>query len=136
MKKYVIVDIDDTISIVSRKRKKYFETNQQIDWDSFYKESFNDKPILDIIDLVYSLYLWNFTIVFCTARSERVRKITEYWINKYFEPEVLKSGMLLMRPDDDERKDYIVKIAMLKKANIKFENKAFEIDDSLTVCDY
>ena len=44
--------------------------------------------------------------------------------------------MLLMRQDNDERKDYIVKIDMLKKANIKFENIAFAIDDSLTVCDY
>ena len=55
MKRIVVVDIDGTISQVGE-RLKYLKQEPK-DWDSFYNDCFEDEPIEEMIDLVYSLYL-------------------------------------------------------------------------------
>lgn len=127
MQKTVIVDIDGTISKVGD-RIKYFQ-NEPVDWDAFYSDSFDDEPIVNMVHLVYNLYLQRYRIVFCTARSERCRQKTLDWFNKHFEPEIAKHCTLLMRPDDDERHDTIVKPQLLHDANINLSDIAFVLED-------
>ena len=127
MKNIVIVDIDGTISKVGD-RLKYLQHDKP-DWDSFYDACFDDEPILPIIDLVYSLYLNQFQLVFCTGRRDSVRDQTINWFNKYFEPEIAKYSKLLMRKSHDFRHDTEVKPELLKNANINLEDIAFVLED-------
>lgn len=123
MKKYVIVDIDGTISKVGS-RLVYLKQNP-VDWDAFYNDSFNDEPIKEIIQLVKDLSD-RYLIIFCTGRSERIRDITTNWIDKYF-----GSGFcyvkILMRKNGDKRRDTEVKPELIK--DIKKERIAYIIED-------
>ena len=78
MKRIVVVDIDGTISQVGE-RLKYLKQEPK-DWDSFYNDCFEDEPIEEMIDLVYSLYLQGYQLVFCTGRREscRGKTLTNY----------------------------------------------------------
>ena len=127
MKRTVIVDIDGTISKVGE-RLKYLQTEPK-DWDSFYNDCFDDEPILNIVDLVYDLYLQRYNIVFCTGRRESCRQNTIDWFNKYFEPEIAKYSTLLMRPNKDHRHDTIVKVELIQKHGIELDSIAFVLED-------
>ncbi len=127
MKRVVIVDIDGTISKVGE-RLKYLNQEPK-DWDSFYNDSFEDEPIIEIVDLVYDLYLQRYQLVFCTGRRESCREKTINWFNKYFEPEVAKFSKLLMRPNKDHRHDTEIKPELLKNAGIELDSIAFVLED-------
>lgn len=127
MNRTVIVDIDGTISKVGE-RIKYLQSEPK-DWDSFYNDSFEDEPILKMVDLVYDLYLQRYKIVFCTGRRESCREKTLNWFNKYFEPEIAKFSTLLMRPNKDHRHDTEIKPELLKNAGIELDSIAFVLED-------
>lgn len=127
MKRIVIVDIDGTISKVGE-RLKYLNQEPK-DWDSFYNDCFEDEPIIEIVDLVYDLYLQRYQLVFCTGRRESCREKTINWFNKYFEPEIAKHSKLLMRPNKDHRHDSEIKPELLKKAGVELDSIAFVLED-------
>lgn len=127
MKRTVIVDIDGTISKVGERLKYLLQTPK--DWDSFYNDCFDDEPIIEMVDLVYDLYLQRYKIVFCTGRRESCRERTIKWFNKHFEPEIAKHSILLMRPNCDHRHDTIVKVELVKNAGIDFNDIAFVLED-------
>ena len=127
MKKIVIVDIDGTISKVGE-RLKYL-TQEPKDWDSFYNDCFEDEPIIEMVDLVYDLYLQRYQLVFCTGRRESCREKTINWFNKHFEPEIAKYSKLLMRPNKDHRHDSEIKPELLKNAGIELDSIAFVLED-------
>lgn len=127
MKRTVIVDIDGTISKVGERLK---HLNQEPkDWDSFYNDCFEDKPIIEMVDLVYDLYLQRYQLVFCTGRRESCREKTINWFNKYFEPEIAKHSKLLMRPNKDHRHDSEIKPELLENAGIELDSIAFVLED-------
>ena len=128
-KNILIVDIDGTIAEVSKERLKYLH-QEKPDWEKFYNECFNDKPIKEIIKLVENLVESGYQIIFCTGRRESVREITHEWIlsNIYFhraEP----AYVLLMRKNGDNRHDVEVKPELLKEAGVNFDNIAFVLED-------
>ena len=127
MRKTVIVDIDGTISRIGD-RLKYLQQEPK-DWDSFYNDCFDDEPIIEMVDLVYDLYLQRYQLVFCTGRRESCREKTINWFNKYFEPEISKFSKLLMRKNNDHRHDIEVKPELLKEAGIKLDSIAFVLED-------
>ena len=127
MKRIVIVDIDGTISKVGE-RLKYLNQEPK-DWDSFYNDCFEDEPIIEMVDLVYDLYLQRYQLVFCTGRRESCREKTINWFNKYFEPEIAKHSKLLMRPNNDHRHDSEIKPELLKNAGIELDSIAFILED-------
>lgn len=127
MDRIVIVDIDGTISKVGD-RLKYIQQTPE-DWDSFYANCFEDEPIMEIIDLVYSLYLQGYKLVFCTGRRESCRDMTIKWLDKYFEPEVSKYSTLLMRHNNDYRHDSEIKPELLKEAGISLSSISFILED-------
>ena len=127
MKKIVIVDIDGTISKVGERLR---HLNQEPkDWDSFYNDCFEDEPIIEMVDLVYGLYLQRYQLVFCTGRRESCREKTINWFNKYFEPEIAKFSKLLMRQNKDHRHDSEIKPELLKNAGIELDSIAFVLED-------
>lgn len=127
MKRIVIVDIDGTISKVGE-RLKYLNQEPK-DWDSFYNDCFEDEPIIEMVNLVYDLYLQRYQLVFCTGRRESCREKTINWFNKYFEPEIAKHSKLLMRPNKDHRHDSEIKPELLKNAGIELDSIAFVLED-------
>ena len=126
--KYIVVDIDGTIAEPGD-RLKYLKQEPK-DWDSFYADCFDDKPIEPIIELVEKFLVNDeeYKIVFCTGRRESVKKITWEWLGD----NILYSDIdvdLLMRPDKDHRHDTVMKPMLLDEAGITPENTLFILED-------
>lgn len=100
--RYIVVDIDGTLSVVGD-RLKYI-TQEPKDWDKFYNDCFDDEPIPDIIKLVQDLSDRH-NIIYCTGRRESVRTITDTWLAKH----QLPLGPIIMRGNDDTRHDTVTK---------------------------
>lgn len=130
-KPIAVVDIDGTIAEVGA-RGRYFEQNP-IDWDAFYQDSFDDKPIRNVCEFV-RLMRKEYDIFFCTARRESVRDKTQMWLRKHlgFEP---SDYTLIMRSNDDVRPDYVQKIENFTAETTEEERArvGFVIDDSTTM---
>lgn len=129
-KRTVIVDIDGTISIPGG-RLKYLQQEPK-DWDSFYADCFDDKPIPEMVDLVTRLY-YNYRVVFCTGRRERCREKTVNWLKN--NSSVLDLCPLLMRKDGDLRPDAIIKPELIAEAGIDLNDIAFVIEDRKSMVD-
>ena len=124
MKKYAIIDIDGTCSNAEA-RKYLIDGSQKKDWDRFYDLCGEDKPYIDILQLVNLLHKNGFYIAYLTGRVERVRTQTVSWLFNQGFPE----GSLQMRPDGDTRQDCIVKAEMADKCGLTPENTFLVLDD-------
>lgn len=125
MKKYIVIDIDGTLSEVCEERLKYLEKK---DWDTFYKLCYKDKPIGPIVDLVQTLIdSKQYRIVFCTGRKDAVREETLQWLHKHLRG--LEDFQLFMRRDRDWRHDKVVKPEILEKYRITPDVVAFILED-------
>lgn len=113
MTKYVVVDIDGTISKVGD-RLKYLQQEKK-DWDSFYEHCDEDEAHNDIIKLVEMLSSEH-DIIFCTGRREGVRDKTLKWLDEHFH--LLSEFYLLMRKDNDFRPDVDVKPELLQSIGL------------------
>lgn len=124
-KKIVICDIDGTIANNDHRQHllKKFK-----DWDNFFKKMYLDKPINLVIDLIKKERLDKKEIIFLTGRPEKYRKLTDAWLEKYFDP----NYKLIMRKDGDVRNKSITKEEMLK-SNIDLKDiyKVYENDPEL-----
>jgi hypothetical protein len=122
----IIVDIDGTVSKVGDRINCI--TNGNKDWDSFYARCVEDEPIQTIIDLVYNLFICGHDIIFCTGRSESVRKETLAWIYENF-PKKFMVTDLLMRPNGDYRHDTETKIESCSNSGIMLQEIEFVLED-------
>lgn len=122
MKKFVIVDIDGTLSVPNPERMKY----AHVDWEAFYADSFDDDPIKEMVDLVKHLNR-KYEVVYCTARSERARVKTLNWFDKH--ELTYENRNILMRPNFDERSSVEIKLDLLKWRGIKVNQIALMFDD-------
>ena len=129
-KNIVICDIDGTISKPGE-RLKYLQQEPK-DWDSFYADCFDDKPIPEMVFLIRCLYSSSlYSIVFCTGRREQCREKTRSWLKKNLHLNNLDLVYLpiLMRKDGDLRPDTIVKPELIREAGIDFNDIAFVLED-------
>lgn len=110
-KKIVIVDIDGTICQMGEDRLKVLH-EKPIDYEKFYSCSFDDNPILEIVELVEKLSQM-YRIIFCTSRQERVRNATTKWIERHFSYASVEHPEILMRSNGDYRHDTVVKPELL-----------------------
>jgi predicted kinase len=120
LQKAIICDLDGTLAIIGN-RSPYDATNCHL----------IDKPNSYVIETVKLYYNANYKIIFCSGRSEKDRQATMQFINNHL-PTI--EYILLMRPNNDMRKDDIVKEEIYNN-NIK--NKYWihlAIDDRLSVC--
>lgn len=131
MVKTIVVDIDGTIANIEHRLK--FVENKPKDWAKFYSEEqmLLDKPIENNIAIVADLGI-SFHIVFCTGRPERLREITENFLNFYLEKEYHSENFdfkLLMRKDGDKRADDIIKPELLENAGLRPDNVLVILED-------
>jgi acid phosphatase class B len=124
----IVVDIDGTIAKVSEERFAFLQQERK-DWDKFYEMCFQDEPIQEIIDLVKMYYNYGYYVVFCTSRRESIREITNEWLKLHFSQDLLTKSKLLMRPDKDHSKDYVLKPRLLKQHNIPLEDIKIILED-------
>ena len=126
-----VIDIDGTIAKVGERGKLLHCT--PVDWERFYNDSFDDEPIIDVCNMVIHLSR-RCEIFFCTSRSERVRQKTQLWLLKTLGM-TPKDYTLIMRPDKDERPDYVQKIDTFCTETTEEERKRVEciIEDSIAV---
>lgn len=124
MIKYVVVDIDGTISKVGD-RLKYLQQEVK-DWDSFYEHCDEDEAHNDIIKLVEMLS-FDYNVVFCTGRRESVRNKTFKWLNKHLH--LFSEFRLLMRKDNDFRPDVDVKPQLLQSIGLTSSDVFLILED-------
>lgn len=103
-KRYLIVDIDGTVSNASHRE----ELAQAGKWDEFHEQSGGDVPYPDIVDILR--HISHLTLVGCTGRNEKYRQRTFDWLLSHN----LMLDHLLMRPDNDFTKDVELKIRLLE----------------------
>lgn len=115
MKRYLIVDIDSTVALDSRRAHILGDgttrpTTEQ--WDAFFAACDTDEPLYAGIEHVEDLtctfpeeLYCTFTLMFLTGRPERVRVKTDVWLRLNFPgyADLADSGRaeLVMRADDD-----------------------------------
>ncbi|MCA9496519.1 MAG: AAA family ATPase [Nanoarchaeota archaeon] len=122
LKEYaVIVDIDGTIADNSHR--------SNFDYNSVKK----DKPIDEIINLVYGCYLSCNKIIFLTGREDirNCRNDTIEWLEKYFNTslKVRVNYELILRENGDHRSGDIVKEELFWKHIADNYNVVLAIDD-------
>ena len=112
-----IFDIDGTIADGSQRLHFILPPKQDItceadldkiapDWESFYKDCVNDKPIAPTIDILRALHEHGAKIIFVTGRPRKYMNETLQWLQKYACKPV---DGLFMRKDGDHRPDYFIK---------------------------
>ena len=76
------------------------------DWESFYKDCVNDKPITPTVNILRALREHGAKIIFVTGRPSEYMSETVKWLQKYVCENV---ESLFMRKNGDHRPDYMVK---------------------------
>lgn len=128
-----IFDIDGTLANCSQRLHFILPSKEDIsgdidldkiapDWDAFYKDCVNDKPIAPTIELLRALQEYGANIIYITGRPCKCMNETIQWLKKYTEQPVRG---LYMRKNDDHRPDYIVKKEIYEtqiKPNLKNES--------------
>lgn len=105
----VICDIDGTIADTGH-RLKYI-TNGLKDWDKWHVNAHKDKPIEEVVMLIDLLAGAGIKIVMCTARDEKCRQDTIYWL----EENDIPYDALYMRQLGDRRDDDVIKYELLEQ---------------------
>ena len=99
-----IFDIDGTLADCSH--RLHYISGEHKDWDAFYKECVNDKPIMDVMEILWALQESGSKIIYVTGRPITYMDETMEWLQKYVGNRVVA---LFMRKDGDHREDYIIK---------------------------
>lgn len=99
-----IFDIDGTLADCSQ--RLHFIQQEKPDWESFYKDCVNDKPIASTLDLLRALQDDGAEIIYITGRPCKYMNETMQWLKTYTEEPV---RYLYMRANGDHRPDYVVK---------------------------
>lgn len=99
-----IFDIDGTLADCSQ--RLHFIQQEEPDWESFYKDCVNDKPVAPILELARTLQNFHATLVFVTGRPDKYMFETTEWLCDQFDTDTI---ILFMRKNGDHRPDYVVK---------------------------
>lgn len=102
-----LFDIDGTLADITH-RLKHIQKEPK-DWDSFFADCPDDRPIPHIIELAQDLMRAGKFVIFVSGRSDQVRLETLEWLYN----NVGASRTLYMRKAGDHRPDHIVKAELL-----------------------
>lgn len=113
----IITDIDGNIALrdLQKVTRDYF--NPPVD------SYLTDLPRENVIQIVNSLKDSGYTNIILTGRFEKYRQTTERWLQEHN----VKYDFMLMRPDNDTRKDDEVKYEMLQSLEDKY--KVYMVSD-------
>ena len=111
----VIFDMDGTLADVSSIRhylKRFDDSKRRNikDFNAFHAESVNVPPHFHVVNAAQMARVLGHDILVVTARKHMWRHHTAWWLAMHNVP----SDMLMMRGNDDNRKDYEVKRDMLE----------------------
>jgi hypothetical protein len=109
VKKYVVVDIDGTVSIVGDRVRHLSE--KPCNWDGFYSRCSEDEPNITVVELVRNLLLVGYGIVYMSGRRDTERFDTEMWLSAFG----IESNLLFMRKAGDFRHDTEIKPELMKQ---------------------
>ena len=132
-KKLVLVDIDDTLAVVSDTRRKFSENE---DWDKVGDSDVTvDEPINQVMAMVKILMDSGYKIIFLTGRSDTLRPGTMIWLNKHFGEfgNDLSGTRLFMRKSGDIRSNLDVKKSLLDEYNIDLDDVLMAFEDDLDI---
>jgi beta-phosphoglucomutase-like phosphatase (HAD superfamily) len=115
MKTAVIFDMDGTLADVSSIRHhltKFDETKRTVvkHFNRFHAESVSVPPHNHVANAAHIAHMLGHKILIVTARKHMWRHHTAWWLAMHNIP----SDMLMMRGNEDNRKDYEVKKDMLE----------------------
>lgn len=100
MSKFIIFDLDGTLADCSHRLPLL------PDWDAFYANCGDDKPIPQIVE-VYGQFIDSvFPVEIWSGRRESERETTIDWFDRHNIP---LPGALRMRPNGDKRPDTVLK---------------------------
>lgn len=99
----VICDIDGTVAESKERAEAYLSGKKN--WERFYEEAANDKPVDAVVNVVKALMSKGYPVIYITGRPENYREQTSMWLMK----QGLEHVDLLMRADGDFREDCVVK---------------------------
>ena len=129
-KQTIVFDIDGTLADIEHRRKYLDE--ERPNWAKFNAEMGDDTPNHAIVNLYNTLWQSNmYDIIIVTGRNEHFRKATETW----FAWNEIPFDRILMRPDRDNRADYIIKEEILDILLSEGKEIAFTVDDRQQVVD-
>lgn len=119
--KWIACDLDGTVADCDHRLKHILdmETGEKLkkaNYDLFFKNCIEDKPIKDMINLVKGYSMNAHSIVFITGRPERMMEETCQWIEKH----ITDDFCIYMRRDSDYRPDFITKAELMHEAIVKF----------------
>lgn len=126
--KYIVCDIDGTCS--NSTHRLHLIKNKPKDWKKFNDLVGQDGVHEDIRELVwYLMGNVHHRLVYMSGRLERTRAETMVWLSRNLFPPVNSVTSLYMRPNDDYRKDCVVKWELAQKAGLTPENTFLVLDD-------
>jgi FMN phosphatase YigB (HAD superfamily) len=128
--KTVIFDIDGTLADIRHRR--VFLEGERPDWFRFNEAMGDDTPNIPITSLYKTLWeSGQYQMEIVTGRNERFRQITERWLTWNEIP----FSRLTMRPNKDQRPDYIIKQEILDGFLSEGLDITFTVDDRQQVVD-
>lgn len=126
--KTILFDIDGTLANVEH-RRPILEKDPH-NWKDFFAvmgEDTPNKPVVELYQLIWHSPQYECIIV--SARPEQYRQLTEQWLTW----NNIEFDQLLMRPDNDQRPDHLIKEEMLKTLQSEGKKIAFVVDDRKSV---
>lgn len=129
MKDVVIFDLDGTLAC--GKHRLHLLPTKDLhlteSWAEFNLACADDKVIDDVANMLEAMSLAGYTVVILTGRSDIAREMTVKWLDKHD----VHYDRLIMRRNDDNRKDTIIKEEELRR--IGLDRILFCVDDRLDV---
>lgn len=118
----VVVDLDGTLFDIQH--RLHFIKGDKKDWNSFNTACEADTLVEPIATLVRGMRMAGFAIVYLTGRAEQHRGVTEELLATHR----LLVGPVIMRPENDFRSDYVVKMELAER-HIGLERIIFAVED-------
>lgn len=115
----VIFDIDGTLADCTHRLHHIKGGATSKNWDAFFADCPNDKPITDNISMLRLMWELGFVIILASGRSSVVKQETIEWLKKHNVP----YHDMFMRNKKDHRPDFQTKQDILTNIKMKYMDK-------------
>lgn len=134
----ILIDLDGTLvnneqrALAHLNRRKKNLNSTEIRWDEFFEKTIEfDQPNQWCMEIVENFSKAGYKIVFLTGRmdTKTTGEATRKWLQMYLNPNI--SYELIMRKEDDFRKNHQIKLELLMNYILPKYDILFSIDDIL-----
>lgn len=129
MMEAVIFDMQGTLCDVSSIR--HLVEQGKPDFDAFHAATGECPPFQWVVDEARKAHRAQKVVIVMTGMNEKFRDSVNAWLNCHEVPR----NMLMMRPDRDFRKDFVVKLEMLEKVRRRGFDVTHAWDDNPQIVD-